>query len=102
VLVGCGRLGFGNAGPDAGTHVPAELAVPAFSTTSTEFVDVPGATLEIPPSPGTRWLLVTSAGLASTTPLDVNVEARYWSTVSSAVSAVCRRPAASARGSTCS
>jgi hypothetical protein len=37
----------------------------SFSTTSTSFVDVPGATLTIPASPGQTWLLLVSGLLSS-------------------------------------
>lgn len=53
------------------------FVVDEFSTTSTEFVDIPGATLTIPVSPGTTWLLQTSATLDSTMPVLVTAEARY-------------------------
>lgn len=85
LLVGCGRLGFGagdrvdgRGSSDApGGIAAAEITPPAFSTTSTTFVPVPGATLTVPPSTGTTWLLLVSATLRSTTILDINVEARY-------------------------
>jgi hypothetical protein len=79
LLSACGRFGFGGEDRvDAAPPIVAvELAPAAFATTSTEFVDVPGATLIIPPSPGTTWLLLTSAALSATSFVTVTVEARY-------------------------
>ena len=53
------------------------FVVDEFSTTSTEFVDIPGGTLTIPVSPGSTWLLQTSAAISSTNIEPVTVEARY-------------------------
>jgi hypothetical protein len=80
LVCSCGRLGFrdDNEVRDAPPAVEAVEATPAaFSTSSPTFVAVPGATLTIPPSPGTTWLLLTSATLVSTGVAVVNVEARY-------------------------
>ena len=60
-----------------GTITTFEVAPPAFSTSSTAFVDIPGGTFEIPPSPGTTWLLVTAATLAQPTLTAFGAEARY-------------------------
>jgi hypothetical protein len=73
VLAGCGRIAFD---PDA-TPEALEIAPPTFSTSSTEFVDIPGGTLTIPPSRDTTWLLLTSAALSGQTISAVTVEARY-------------------------
>lgn len=85
-LTACGRFGFdgtdsadaSDAG-DAGepSIEPLELVIPLYSTSSTTFTPIPGATIEIPPSPGRRWLLLTRASLYSSS-LDQNsVEIRY-------------------------
>jgi hypothetical protein len=78
LLAGCGRFEFdSHADAMAGPLPVIEIAPPAFSTASTTYLAVPGATMTIPPSPGTTWLFVMSAGLRSTTEVSVCVEARY-------------------------
>ncbi len=79
LLIGCGRIGFepalGDGGPPPTT--PLDVRVARFTTTSPTFVEVPGASLTIPPSPGTRWLVLVSGSLQSSTFAQVAVEARY-------------------------
>jgi hypothetical protein len=76
-LLGCGRLGF-DATSDAGLlQPPLEAQVTRFSTTSDTFVEVPGGSLTIPPSPGVHWLILVSASIQSSTFGEVAVEARY-------------------------
>jgi hypothetical protein len=82
LLCSCGRLGFGSAddAPDDASRPvmqAIEIAPASFSTSSQTFVPIADATLTIPPSPGTTWLLLTSATLVSTGVAAVNVEARY-------------------------
>ncbi|HUS30639.1 MAG TPA: hypothetical protein VMZ53_19150 [Kofleriaceae bacterium] len=87
-VTGCGRFGFGDDAPiDAAPDVmpdtpvaiePMELAITqTFVTAQTTFVDIPAATLTLPASPGTSWLVLTSAKLASPTFSAQSVEARY-------------------------
>lgn len=54
-----------------------EIAAPNFTTSSAMFVDIPDATLNIPPSDGTRWLLLVNAYLGSTSLAFDGPEARY-------------------------
>lgn len=81
-LAACGRLGFDTTqdGDDASSPIavePIERVVPAFSTTSTTFTTIPDATIEIPPSAGRTWLLLTTASLHSSS-LDADAtEIRY-------------------------
>jgi hypothetical protein len=80
LLSACGRFGFGSGDDaiDAAAEIHAiEIAPPAFSTSSADFVDVPGGALIVPPSAGTTWLLLTSAGLSATSFATLTVEARY-------------------------
>ena len=81
IAAGCGRLGFdaSDAASDASSVIvdTVELTPPSFSTSSVDFVDIPGATATIAPSPGAMWLILTSATLASTNIAAQCVEARY-------------------------
>lgn len=81
VLAGCGRFGFEarDAPSDVTTSslAPQSRQVATFSTNSATFVDIPGATLTIPASPDTRWVLLTSARLESSVSTGITVEARY-------------------------
>jgi hypothetical protein len=85
LLIGCGRFGFGDDAtePDAEVDAfvpltPLQLIVPApFSTTSTVFVDVSNASLTLPPSTGTAWVVMIAATMESPTLSSVTVEARY-------------------------
>ncbi|MBL0213979.1 MAG: hypothetical protein IPQ07_08850 [Myxococcales bacterium] len=70
---GCGRLGF----DELPAPPPSEVVIDSFSTTSDTFVDVPGATLELPPSDGQRWLVLVSATLQASTFAEIGAEARY-------------------------
>ena len=76
VLIGCGRIGFDeqSGGPPV---LPVETDVPGFTTTSSTFVEVPGSTVTLPPSPGTRWLILVSGSLLSASFKEIGVEARY-------------------------
>lgn len=80
-LAACGRFGFdGLADATDETAVPIEpleLAIPTYSTTSTTFTAIPGGTIEVPPSPGRRWLLLTRASLHSSSLDQDAVEIRY-------------------------
>lgn len=81
-FAGCGRVGFDSAEADAtgemaGMITAIESEPPRFETTSTTFVDVPGGTVTIPPSPGRTWLLAISATLESSSGLYNAPEARY-------------------------
>ena len=78
-LIGCGRIGFdsGGDGPALMPIGPTETNVDRFTTTSSTFVEVPGSTVTLPPSPGTRWLILVNASLLSSTFKEIGVEARY-------------------------
>lgn len=77
MLAGCGRFGFGE-GPDAAEADtrPQAATLASFVTAGATFAPAP-VTLTIPPSPGTRWLVLVSAGLESSFFTEVTVEARY-------------------------
>lgn len=85
VVAGCGRLSFDSlpvddAAPDAEDELAItsrEIEVRDFATTSSTFIDIPDATLIVPPSPGTRWLLLVSGYLTSTSLSFAGPEARY-------------------------
>ncbi len=89
MLAGCGRFGFAD-NPDATTDGITDTALdavgppsvqtvtpPTFSTSSVAFVDIPGATINIPAAPGIRFLILTSAQLGATLAAEPAVEARY-------------------------
>lgn len=80
-LVACGRVGFdpsADSGSDSSQAIASiQVLPPRFETTSTEFVDVSGGTLVVPPSPGQRWLFLLSARLASSSGTYNAPEGRY-------------------------
>jgi hypothetical protein len=90
-LAGCGRLGFGDVmtatdaavdsvAPDPDAPAPpsiTSLSIPSATAATTTFAPIPGAMLDLPPSPGTTWLLLVSATLDSTTGGEPAAEARY-------------------------
>ncbi|MBA3453369.1 MAG: hypothetical protein H0T42_09790 [Deltaproteobacteria bacterium] len=81
-LIGCGRLDFDPTGDartgDAATAIEPLAIEPArFSTTSPTFVEIPGASLTLPPSPGITWLVLVSGALQSSSFAEIGVEARY-------------------------
>jgi hypothetical protein len=79
-LAGCGRFDFDeqvDAGAPSGPLTTIRLDIASATTTSTTFEPIPDATITLPPSNGTAWLLLVSGSLASTSPVEVSVEARY-------------------------